>query len=117
MKKLPPPLLMLVGIGLEWLLNQYLPIVNFGSTALHWIGYAALIVAILLAVTSLRLFTTSPTTLAPHKNPEKLIVNGPYNFSRNPMYFALTCLLIGIAAFLESLSGFIIPLVFCNASY
>ena len=41
-------------------------------------------------------------TLAPWEPPRQLVTNGPYRFSRNPMYIAVIAVLLGWAALFRS---------------
>jgi protein-S-isoprenylcysteine O-methyltransferase Ste14 len=47
----------------------------------------------------------------PFQTPSTLVVEGPYKFSRNPIYLAVTILLIGLAILVGSLSIFIVAIV------
>ena len=112
MHKVPPPLLVIVAIGLEWALHRYLPIAGFSSPILPWAGWALIGLALLTGATCLALFARNRTTVVPHRNPGQLVVDGPYRLSRNPMYLSLACLLFGIAALFGSLSPFFVAVAF-----
>lgn len=103
---------MLLGVGLEWMLNRYLPLAVFPSRVDSPVGYFFIVVSIALAVSSLAIFFKRRTTVVPHGEPAALVVRGPFRISRNPMYLGLFCLLVGIACLLGSLSPFLVPPVF-----
>ncbi len=46
-----------------------------------------------------RLFGREGTTVLPHGTPSRLVVSGPYRFSRNPMYLGISTALLGIGLF------------------
>jgi protein-S-isoprenylcysteine O-methyltransferase Ste14 len=47
-------------------------------------------------------FWRAGTTLMPNRPASRLVVEGPYRFSRNPMYLGLTTLYLGVALMLNS---------------
>ena len=72
----------------------------------HWHGrYRAGGVALVLIGTTLLLtcvrefYVAGRGTLAPWSPPQRLVTTGPYRFSRNPMYVAVTIILAGWATF------------------
>ena len=103
---------MLLGVGLEWILNRYLPLGEFPSRVDSLVGYFFISISIVLAGSSLAMFFKSRTTIVPHGQPAALVARGPYRLSRNPMYLGLLCLLVGIACLLGSLSPFLVPPMF-----
>lgn len=44
-----------------------------------------------------RLFGRAGTTILPHGQPSRLVLAGPYRFTRNPMYLGITTAFAGIA--------------------
>jgi len=97
---------------LEYLLNRYWPIVSFDAVALRLLGYLFVAIAVVLNIAAIRLFMKQKTTIVPHGKPSKLVVDGPYRLTRNPMYLALLCVLIGVATLFGSLSLYLIPIAF-----
>lgn len=76
--------------------------------------------AFLLGVSAVWLFHRQGTTVKPLREPARLVTEGVYRYSRNPMYLALLLAAAGIAMMLGSASpwlavlglGFILDRVF-----
>ena len=58
-----------------------------------------------------RLFIRAKTEVPPHRPTSAIVTDGPYRFSRNPIYVALTLLSAGIALWVNSfwMLGLLIP--------
>lgn len=110
--KTPPPLIAIVFLVFEWLLDRYVPIVSFQSESLRQFGMALAGVTIVLAFIAVIAFFAHRTTLNPHGKPSTMITGGIYRITRNPMYLSLTLLLIGGAVYLGSVTPFVLPIVF-----
>ena len=68
------------------------------------------LIVILSAITTFKKYHTTITPLNP-ANATKLITDGIYKFSRNPMYLGLSFVLFGISIILNPIGGFfLIPL-------
>ena len=52
------------------------------------------------------------TTFIPDGNPEKLVIDGPFRFSRNPIYLGMLLILVGVSISLQSFSSLMISIVF-----
>ncbi len=61
------------------------------------LGFVALVAAGLLLVSAPALFLLHRTTIIPHGNAQRLVTGGPFRFTRNPMYLALTTAYLGLA--------------------
>jgi protein-S-isoprenylcysteine O-methyltransferase Ste14 len=60
-------------------------------------GFVLVGIGIFVAFSALGIFRKASTTTVPFERPSTLVTSGPYRFSRNPMYVALTLEYIGVA--------------------
>ena len=75
------------------------------SRVLNPIGLALVVPGTLLLLWCVRdFYARGRGTLAPWDPPQSLVVSGPYQYSRNPMYVAVTLILWGCALSVWSLS-------------
>ena len=103
--RFPPPLLFVIGFLIGWLLDRYwhaLPLSRFAGSALKPFGLTALALGVLLAVWGMVTFWRAKTAIIPHHVARQLVTNGPYRFTRNPMYTGLTIQYLGGAALVNS---------------
>ena len=54
------------------------------------------------------LFVKAGTTVKPFQESSELVMMGPFNLTRNPMYLSMTVFLLGLAILLGSLTPFFI---------
>ena len=109
--KFPPPL---VAITFGFLINytkNIFPKIEIKNEIIF--GSFMIInglIIILSAITLFKKYQTNITPLNP-SNATKLITDGVYKFSRNPMYLGLLLVLLGISIILNLIGGFfLIPL-------
>ncbi len=55
------------------------------------------------------MFSKNRTTVKPFEAPACFIVEGPFRFTRNPMYFGMVLILAGIAVFSGAITVFTVP--------
>jgi len=65
------------------------------------IGIACFMIAPILAISALRVMKAAGTNVNPSEPTTTIVRGGPYRFTRNPMYLALTLLQIGVAFLLN----------------
>ena len=100
--KVPPPAIygsaLLVGIGLEtlWPLS---PISSFWA---YPVGTALILASFLIMPGVLLRFRRAGTPFDVRKAASALVTDGPYRFSRNPAYVALTMLYVGLGVVLQN---------------
>ncbi len=99
---MPPPLQYAVFFGAGMLLDRLIAWSPawMDSNAARWAGGILLVSAVLLALTSLGLLLRKRTTVIPHARPSRLVTGGPFAWSRNPIYVALTAGYCGAALLL-----------------
>ena len=108
----PPPALFFLGILAMEALHILLPgprvlpswgaplgvALVLGGLGLHWVAF--------------RQFRRMETTLATLASPRLLVTDGPFRFSRNPMYAAGVLILTGLGMMLGSLTPLGVPVLF-----
>lgn len=75
-------------------------------------GGVVMLVGALLILIAAGVFKRRETNLDPTKPPDKLVVDGLYRISRNPMYLGMLLVLLGFPLILDSMLGFVFPLGF-----
>lgn len=91
-----PPFLALALVLVAWLLDWRLDPPRIVSWPWAWLGAALIALALALITWALRLFHGRDTTHDPRGRPSRMVTEGPYRFTRNPMYVGLTAILAGI---------------------
>ena len=105
----PPPLIYFLTILEGIILQYYAPIYVFEPNIPILILAVFLFVAgCVLSVWSLFTMKAVKTSVNPYKIPTTLVIEGPYKFSRNPIYLALTSIYLAIALVLNSLWLFLL---------
>ena len=107
---IPPPVYLLLALGLMWLLKHYAPVFNFQGFPWNILGWNFIGIALISDLYALALFFKAHTTFNPIKpqNSQHLVTTGTYRFSRNPMYLGMVFILLGWGLVLGELSTFII---------
>jgi protein-S-isoprenylcysteine O-methyltransferase Ste14 len=75
------------------------PLPWFGSPLediLFAAGFLVLIGVVLIDVSAIRTMTKAKTTIWPHQGASHLVTNGPFSFSRHPIYLANTMAMFGL---------------------
>ena len=67
---------------------------------------------LLILFWSFGLFKKKETPILPGQKPTALVIEGPYKFTRNPMYLGVTTALLGIAIYLRDVLAFLAPIIF-----
>lgn len=113
---LPPVLTLLCLIGI-YAVKRYGADMLGGASALHdgsWnmVGYLFIAVGIALPVWGARIFKKHETNIIPYKSPDSMVTEGPFGFTRNPMYLGMLLLITGVAVLGGTLEGFAFPILF-----
>ena len=109
--KIPHPLVALTfGFLINYTKNIF-PKIEIRNEIIF--GYFMIIIGLIIILSAIILFKKYQTTITPinPSNATKLITDGIYKFSRNPMYLGLLLVLFGISIMLNPIGGlFLIPL-------
>jgi protein-S-isoprenylcysteine O-methyltransferase Ste14 len=108
--RIPPPILMLLAAGLMWALGQWMPLAQWIGAPWNRLGGLVAAVGIAIAIAAFVRFRKAGTTLNPVEPSKatRLVTDGIFRVSRNPMYLGLLLLLIGWAIWLGSVSPWLV---------
>jgi protein-S-isoprenylcysteine O-methyltransferase Ste14 len=109
---LRPPVLFLAMLVLQVGIHRLRP----GPTLLRWpldlSGVLPVAMGIALTIAGERRFSRAGIAVRPFSRSHRLVMDGPFRWSRNPMYLGLIIALVGTAMLLGSATPFVIPPVF-----
>ncbi len=99
-----PPVVFAAAVLAMLVLHRLLPAPVVVPAAWSWLAVVPAAAGLGVAVAALLAFRRAGTSPAPWAEPVALVQDGPYRFSRNPMYLALLLWLIALAVGLGSLA-------------
>ncbi|MGH8533421.1 MAG: methyltransferase family protein [Gammaproteobacteria bacterium] len=99
----PPPLIYAGGFALGYLVEKYSPTASFPEFISAFVGWSLIAFGVLIAAFALSAFRRAGTPVNPYAQTTALVTGGPFRFSRNPLYLALTVIYLGAAGLLNSL--------------
>jgi len=100
---LPPPLIYGLVLGAAWLLHAMLPLAVPRNLWTHYFGWGLIDAGLLLMLWAGLLMLWRRTTVNPYGRPKRLLEEGPFRLSRNPIYLADTLVYSGVALLWGSL--------------
>ena len=112
MQKIIPPVLFLICIVLMLVLWWFYPVYQWLSFPLSLIGAVPFIVGIGIAIHGSQVFEKKETNIETFDDPNVLVTDGIFKFSRNPMYVGFVTALFGIAIMLGDISAIVIAISF-----
>ena len=77
-------------------LNRYFPIRDMLSSPYNYLGAIPFLLGLIMTTQTARLIRKRDTQISPYGKPRKLLVEGWFKISRNPIYLGFTLSLIGI---------------------
>ena len=95
MVKLVPPVLFLICLGLMALLRWLWPVRIISPFPYNLFGIVPILAGLLFTLLGVRQFRKSRANIKPFQQPEVFVTEGPYRYSRNPMYAAVLLVLVG----------------------
>ena len=111
--KIPPPLVTLIfGLSI-YFSRELFPIIEIKYS--FYVGIFLLLLGFLILISAVRLFRIDQTTVNPlsPKQATKLVTEGIFKFSRNPMYLGMACVLASLAMFFNIIGGIVFIALFC----
>jgi protein-S-isoprenylcysteine O-methyltransferase Ste14 len=107
-----PPVWLVVSMVVMWGLAQAVPFPGMSDPMQIWIGRALIGLAVAVMIWAAATMHRHRTTIVPHLTPTALVTDGPFRFSRNPIYAADVLILIGWAVSLGAVMTLLVIPVF-----
>jgi len=108
----PPPLIYAGALVIGLLAKALYPVPSLPRTLARALGGPLIGSGVLLLLSGLRAMHRAGTDASPYRSTTSLVVDGPYRFTRNPLYLGFTLVYGGITALANSLpSALLLPLV------
>lgn len=120
MKKIIPPFLFLICIVIMIAVRNLIVIKEIIPKPFNHAGITLIIIGILMTIIVRKGFEKIDTEIHTFKNPRKLVTNGLFKFSRNPIYLGFAISLFGVWVLLGTILpiiGFLLFIVVTNAWY
>ncbi|SDZ78176.1 methyltransferase family protein [Rubrimonas cliftonensis] len=104
-----PPVWGALFAALIWLWAENVTIAPLPATPALWGGRALIALALGLALWAAWFFLKRRTPIEPRQTPRALLTEGPFAFTRNPIYRSLVMILAGWALICGETTAFIFP--------
>jgi len=110
--RIKPPIiaivLLLISFGLHFLVQGEAKLL----ASFRFTGIFILVVGFWIIFWAFGLFQKKETPVIPTDIPTTVVSDGPFRFSRNPMYFGMVLILLGAACSVGTFPMFLAPLTF-----
>ena len=113
--RIPPPLFFFVCLGFGFLLEYFLPIhpISLSLIPRVIVGCIFILISGYFAASAFVVLIKNKTSFDTSKSTTKIVTDGSFRFSRNPLYLSLLLLLFGIAVLMFSIwLFFTIPILY-----
>jgi protein-S-isoprenylcysteine O-methyltransferase Ste14 len=112
-KTIYPPLYFFAACAAMVALHVLAPGIRVVSPPVSYAGVALIVAGVLLALVAKRRFDRLGTTVRPFERSAVVVSDGPFGYSRNPMYLGMLLALSGLFVVLGSLSPLaVLPLFY-----
>ena len=112
MKWLIPPVLVVICVVLMIVLSIVWPIAVIAPAPFNLLGIVLIVAGAVLGASGSRMFVRMKNNLNTFKEPGKLVTDGVFQYTRNPMYLSMVLMLAGVWIFLGVLSPVLCLLLF-----
>ena len=103
-----PPLLYGVAFVAVLALCWFWPLPILGRSMALWAGITFAMIAVAIAVWGSRTMRMAGTNINPSHPTTVVVTSGPFRFSRNPLYVALTLFYLGLTLALDTWWGIVV---------
>ncbi|HYA21106.1 MAG TPA: isoprenylcysteine carboxylmethyltransferase family protein [Burkholderiales bacterium] len=103
-----PPLLYGIAFIVVLALRWFRPLPMFDDAVALWPGIALVILGVGIAIWGRNALKAAGTNINPSLPTTAIVKSGPFRFSRNPLYLALTLVYLGITLAVNSWWGIVV---------
>lgn len=107
-----PPYLVLVSVLVMAGLRFLVPVEILVWFPFNLLGVLFFFAGLAISLWSSRKFKRVGTNINTFYEPGVLVTDGPFRYTRNPMYLGFALLLIGVSVLFGAFTSFLVPLVF-----
>jgi protein-S-isoprenylcysteine O-methyltransferase Ste14 len=111
-RKLIPPILFLICLALMGLLRWLWPVRVIFPFPFNLLGIVPILAGLLIGFWGVWQFRKSKANVRPFTQPDVFVVEGPYRFTRNPMYLGVVLMLVGAWVLMEAVTPVVGVLIF-----
>jgi protein-S-isoprenylcysteine O-methyltransferase Ste14 len=116
-KRILPPTFFMIAIVLIVITHLILPLLKFIYFPWNLLGLPFMALGGILNLLADKDFKRFNTTVKPFEYSTKLVTNGIFSLSRNPMYVGMVIFLLGESILFGSLFSFLITIIFMFLMY
>ncbi len=99
----PPPLIYGGFLLIGFVIDYFWPIPVLPDNFQYALGGVLIVLALAIIFPAFNMFRKAGTAVRPDRPTTAIITSGPYRFTRNPLYLALTLIYAGIAIAADSI--------------
>ena len=110
--KIMPPTYFMILLVLAVVFNFIFPIRTIVRFPYNHLGWVLVLEGVVLNIWADGIFKKRKTTVKPGEKSSELVIKGPFKISRNPMYFGMVLILLGVAVVCGDLVSFLFPIIF-----
>ena len=103
-----PPLLYSAALVVVLVLRWFWPMPIVGRLLAVGVGLVLVVLSVGIATWGRRTMRAAGTNVDPYRPATVLVENGPFRFSRNPLYMALTLLFLGLSLVVDTWWGIVL---------
>jgi protein-S-isoprenylcysteine O-methyltransferase Ste14 len=103
-----PPFIYLIAFVVVLVLRWFRPMPIFGQAVALWLGLAGVALGVGIAIWGRRTMQAAGTNINPSLPATTIVSSGPFRYSRNPLYLALTLLYLGLTVAFDTWWGLVV---------
>jgi protein-S-isoprenylcysteine O-methyltransferase Ste14 len=103
-----PPRLYLAAFLVVLLLRWIRPWPILSPHLVPWVGIGLLLAGLAIGIPGRLALRSAGTSVKPTQPTTAIVMQGPYRFTRNPLYVGLTCFFVGLTLAFDTGWGFVV---------